>query len=235
MTTPSGPIERAITGFHCDEDGEWVAELSCGHGQHVRHRPPFQLREWVMDEQGRNEKLGAQLTCPLCDRAELPNGLTLVRSSPEWNEHTIPAGLLRDHRIAAGTWGQLIVHFGRLRFTLRTTPEFDVIVDPDATQAIPPEIKHVVHPLGPVRFSIHFLSIPRQDPGIEPPPHVNDEGGEAACFAHLLCPECGAVLDGGPRVERCGRGESDPPPAADTDRVGGRAIRSSLRSSGNVV
>jgi len=218
VTTPSGPIQRAITGFHCDEDGEWVAELSCGHGQHVRHNPPFQLREWVMDEQGRNGKLGAQLTCSLCDRAELPNGLTLVRSSPEWNEHTIPAGLLRDHRIAAGTWGQITVHHGQLHFTLRTTPELDVIVGPDATQAIPPEIKHVVHPLGPVRFSIHFLSIPRHDSGIEPPPHVNDEGGEAACFAYLLCPESGAVLDGGPHAESCGRGGSNPRRTSDTDR-----------------
>jgi tellurite methyltransferase len=217
MTTPSGPTERAIAGFHCDEDGEWVAQLSCGHGQHVRHRPPFQLREWVLEEPGRRAKLGMPLRCPLCDRAELPDGLTLGRASPEWNEHTIPAGLLRDHRIAAGSWGQLIVRNGRLRFTLRTTPELELIVGPDATQAIPPEIEHVVHPLGPVRFSIHFLSIPRHDPGVQLP-RVTDEGGEAACFAHLLCPECGAVLDGGPHMESCARGESNPPRISETDR-----------------
>jgi len=217
VTTPSGPIQRAITGFHCDEDGEWVAELSCGHGQHVRHNPPFQLREWVMDEQGRKGKVGAQLKCPPCDRAELPDGLTLVRSSQEWNEHTIPAGLLRDHRIAAGTWGQIAVRHGQLRFTLRTAPELDVIVGPDAIQAIPPEIEHVVHLLGPVRFSIHFLSIPRHDPGVELRPHLNDEGGEAACYAHLLCQECGAVLDGGAHMGSCDRGEGKPR-ASETDR-----------------
>ena len=27
----------------------------------------------------------------------------------------------------------------------------------------------------------------------EPGPEL-DEGGEAACYAHLVCPECGAVL-----------------------------------------
>ncbi len=32
---------------------------------------------------------------------------------------------------------------------------------------------------------------------------VPDEGGEPACFAHLLCPDCGAVLDGGPHLEGC--------------------------------
>jgi hypothetical protein len=28
-------------------------------------------------------------------------------------------------------------------------------------------------------------------------------GGEAACFAHLLCPDCGVVLDGGPHRPGC--------------------------------
>jgi hypothetical protein len=30
-----------------------------------------------------------------------------------------------------------------------------------------------------------------------------DEGGESACFAHLLCPECGVVLDGADHLQWC--------------------------------
>ncbi|MFT4728722.1 MAG: hypothetical protein ACI9UN_003235 [Granulosicoccus sp.] len=30
---------QKITGFHQDDKADWVAELSCGHGQHVRHNP----------------------------------------------------------------------------------------------------------------------------------------------------------------------------------------------------
>ena len=30
-----------------------------------------------------------------------------------------------------------------------------------------------------------------------------DGGGETACYAHLLCPECGAVLDGGAHASGC--------------------------------
>jgi hypothetical protein len=30
-----------------------------------------------------------------------------------------------------------------------------------------------------------------------------DEGGESACFAHLICPECGIVLDGSPHPTEC--------------------------------
>lgn len=44
---------QAIVGFHLDEENHWVAELACGHGQHVRHDPPWQNRPWVMTESGR--------------------------------------------------------------------------------------------------------------------------------------------------------------------------------------
>ena len=39
-------MDRRIAGFHQDELGDWVAELDCGHTQHVRHNPPWQLRPW---------------------------------------------------------------------------------------------------------------------------------------------------------------------------------------------
>jgi hypothetical protein len=31
----------------------------------------------------------------------------------------------------------------------------------------------------------------------------DDEGGESACFAHLICPECGAVLDDTGHTDEC--------------------------------
>ena len=61
-----------MVGFHRDEEGDWVAHLECGHTQHVRHRPPFQLRPWVLDESSRQARIGAPLECPLCDRGEPP-------------------------------------------------------------------------------------------------------------------------------------------------------------------
>ncbi len=151
---------RAIVGYHVDWDGDPVAELACGHGQHVRHRPPFQLREWILDEAGREARLGTPLDCPWCDRAELPDRLALVRTTPEWDGTTMPAGLRRAHRIAEGTWGRIVVHEGRLRFVARTDPGIDVVLGPDTAQAIPPGVEHEVEPLGQVRFSIEFLSVP---------------------------------------------------------------------------
>lgn len=60
-------MQQAIVGFHQDEENHWVAELACGHGQHVRHNPPWQNRPWVITEQGRKEKLGVMLECKKCD------------------------------------------------------------------------------------------------------------------------------------------------------------------------
>jgi Protein of unknown function (DUF3565) len=97
---PLGRMQRAILGYHQDERGDWVAELACGHQQHVRHQPPFQLRPWVVEAEGRRERLGTPLECRLCDE------------------------------------------------------------DPAAPRA------------------------------------PAEAGGEAACLAQLLCPECGVVLDG---------------------------------------
>jgi uncharacterized protein DUF3565 len=60
-------MERAIVGFETDEVGDWVALLACGHRQHVRHRPPWQERPWVLTPQGREGRLGTPLDCPLCN------------------------------------------------------------------------------------------------------------------------------------------------------------------------
>ena len=57
---------RRITGFHQDEENHWVAELECGHRQHVRHDPPWQIREWVTTADGRARALGTELRCVLC-------------------------------------------------------------------------------------------------------------------------------------------------------------------------
>jgi hypothetical protein len=62
-------VKRRITGFHQDEEGHWVADLECGHGQHVRHDPPWQVRVWVTTPEGREGRLGTTLNCVLCDDA----------------------------------------------------------------------------------------------------------------------------------------------------------------------
>jgi hypothetical protein len=61
-------MKRKIIGFHQDESGDWVADLECGHTQHVRHQPPFQMRPWVITPSGRQSRLGVEFECAKCDQ-----------------------------------------------------------------------------------------------------------------------------------------------------------------------
>lgn len=59
-------MERRILGFRRDDEGHWVAELECGHTQHVRHDPPWQVRPWVIDPAQREARVGTLIECGRC-------------------------------------------------------------------------------------------------------------------------------------------------------------------------
>ncbi|MBV8674162.1 MAG: DUF3565 domain-containing protein [Acidobacteriaceae bacterium] len=63
---------QPITGFHQDEEYHWVADLACGHTQHVRHDPPWQNRPWTQTEAGRSSMLDQLLDCKKCDEGNSP-------------------------------------------------------------------------------------------------------------------------------------------------------------------
>jgi uncharacterized protein DUF3565 len=62
-------MKQPITGFHLDEENHWVADLACGHRQHMRHDPPWMERPWILTEEGRRSRLGIELECKRCDEA----------------------------------------------------------------------------------------------------------------------------------------------------------------------
>jgi hypothetical protein len=63
-------MKRKISGYDRDAEGDWRAELECGHYQHVRHKPPLIMREWVLTEEGRSSRLGFDLECKKCDEGQ---------------------------------------------------------------------------------------------------------------------------------------------------------------------
>ena len=149
---------RQIEGFHQDEVGDWVAELSCLHGQHVRHQPPFRERPWVVTDEGRSAHIGSDLDCPLCDRAELPADLHPVRTAGPFDRDDIPPGLLRDHRVGERTWGLLRVLDGSIGFEMATTPPIARQLGAGDEQPIPPLVPHHVVLGGPTRLEVRFLT-----------------------------------------------------------------------------
>jgi hypothetical protein len=70
MSADDVPL-RPVTGFHLDDEGHWVAELACGHAQHMRHQPPWQVRPWVLTPEGRERFIGTAIPCVLCRQERL--------------------------------------------------------------------------------------------------------------------------------------------------------------------
>jgi tellurite methyltransferase len=151
---------RLIDDFHQDDAGDWVAELSCLHNQHVRHRPPFWDRPWVESEVGRRSKIGTAIDCPLCDRAELPLGLERARTAGPFDRDTLPPALFRAHCLADRTWGVLRVLEGVATLTFADGEPRAVRVEAGDQHAIAPGVVHRVSADEPMRVAIDFLVRP---------------------------------------------------------------------------
>ena len=145
---------RSITGFHQDDDGDWVADLVCGHGQHLRHKPPFEERIAVTTESGRQSLIGSELDCLLCNMPVLPEGLSAYKETKAFDAKSVPKGLLHDHTTKAGTWGRIVVAEGRLLYTI---DKESWVLQRGVVGIVEPMVPHRVAPLGPVLFHVEFL------------------------------------------------------------------------------
>ena len=87
---------------------------------------------------------------------EMPSGLELVRTTPEFTETTVPAALLAAHRVGPEVWGRLHVRAGRVRFVFEADPAGAVELATGEHVDIPPGELHHVEPLGDARFVVEF-------------------------------------------------------------------------------
>ena len=152
-------MQRTIVDFTQDGQGDWVAQLDCGHLQHVRHAPPFTNRDWVTTLAGRAEKLGSQLNCVRCDRFEMPEQLAPYKRTRVFSEDTIPAGLRREHSTRRGVWAKIVVLEGSLRYTVEAL-NAQLDLSSDVPGVVIPEVLHQVAPQGTVRFYVEFYGPP---------------------------------------------------------------------------
>ena len=148
-------MQRNITGFGVDQRGEPIAQLDCGHAQHVRHEPPFRLRPWVLTAQGRASMLGTVTDCLRCTRLEWPDDFIAYKRTPEFTAQSVPAGLLRDHATKRGVWARIIVLEGELRYRIPSLGG-DEILSAQHGGIVVPELLHSVEPLGAVVFYVEF-------------------------------------------------------------------------------
>jgi tellurite methyltransferase len=154
-------MNRRIAGFHRDADSHWVAELDCGHGQHVRHDPPFALRAWTQTEEGRAARIGTALDCVRCDRREMPDGFAPYRRTAAFTEASMPAALRGRHSTKRGVWARIHVTRGRLVYRIYEPFDTSEMLAPGTPGVVLPEVEHAVEPLGEVEFHVEFWRPPK--------------------------------------------------------------------------
>lgn len=149
--------ESKVRGFHQDEEGHWVAELECGHAQHVRHRPPMETREWVLTEEGRRGRIGASFPCRYCLMPRIPDAVSEYKRTPTFDKTTTPAGLLKSHTTKEGVWGEIVVVAGRVLYVIEPEEGASFVLRPGVTGTIAPLAPHHVDPEDDARFFVRFL------------------------------------------------------------------------------
>lgn len=87
----------------------------------------------------------------------LPPDAVPYKRTATFSEITIPAGLMHEHRTAAGVWALLHVLEGRLLYCISGPDGSEREIGAgDRPGVIEPERLHRVKPLGPVRFYVEF-------------------------------------------------------------------------------
>ncbi len=86
----------------------------------------------------------------------LPPSLSPYRCTPVFTADTVPKGLRRNHKTAAGVWALIHVTEGALLYRIAATGEEHRLVPSGPPGVIEAEALHSVEPLGPVRFYVEF-------------------------------------------------------------------------------
>ena len=83
--------------------------------------------------------------------------MTLARTTPEFDERSLPQALRSSHKVATGVWGNLIVRSGSIDFVFDDDGRRRTLAAGEA-QPIPPERVHHLDVIGPVALVIEFYT-----------------------------------------------------------------------------
>ncbi|WP_292414682.1 MULTISPECIES: DUF1971 domain-containing protein [unclassified Methylophaga] len=85
----------------------------------------------------------------------LPDNVVAYKRTPEFDESTIPTGLLNSHQTKEGVWGKIVVLSGKLLYTIQQ-PFEEIELDSDRVGVVEPTVLHHVKPMGQVSFFVEF-------------------------------------------------------------------------------
>lgn len=81
------------------------------------------------------------------------------RSTPVFDEHSLPAALRNHHNTKAGVWGLIRVIEGALRLSY-VDPPAELVLTPGHPGVVAPQQLHFVTPLGAMRMQVDFYDQP---------------------------------------------------------------------------
>lgn len=90
------------------------------------------------------------------DHGTLPPGLELARTTPVFDQDSVPGGLLAAHQVAEGVWGRLVVHTGSLSFVFEDTADQPTRLEAGDRMVIPPQQPHHLELQGEATFAVEF-------------------------------------------------------------------------------
>lgn len=89
------------------------------------------------------------------------------RSTPIFDQDSLPAALRGRHSTKAGVWGVIRVLEGELELTY-LEPESSTLVTPDNPGLVLPQQLHFVTPQGPMRMQVDFYDRPPRGLAADP-------------------------------------------------------------------
>lgn len=87
--------------------------------------------------------------------------VTPYRSTPVFDELTLPQALRHDHSTKAGVWGMIVVLEGELRLHFGEDRIF--VLDIENPGLVRPQEVHWVEPIGKMKMRVDFYD---SDPGV---------------------------------------------------------------------
>jgi len=91
----------------------------------------------------------------------LPKDFAPYKRTPLFTQDSVPASLLKDHKTAAHSWGQLNIESGLLKYYITESGhEGEYLLDPNNPGVITSTHSHYIKPVGNVSFYIEFFRRP---------------------------------------------------------------------------
>lgn len=85
----------------------------------------------------------------------LPDNVVAYKQTPEFDESSVPNGLLNNHQTKEGVWGKIVILEGGLLYTIKE-PKEEIYLDSNNSGVVEPTVYHQIKPLGKVRFYVEF-------------------------------------------------------------------------------